>query len=678
MKFALLTALLFASLLCFAQTDSTETRFATATQATVITLSRADLERLPAASFLEVVAGAFPFLGIENIEEEFTYVVNGFVQINPNAINLSQLESISFYPGGSPLTGATLGKRGTFIISTKPTQNRFSVSTKTGLWSVRNDGFPSATLTGSGNGFFTMNEASLQRNTQKAFVSGAVSFLRDKSPEYSYTYTRTGSANSSRQFNRLRASAFGGYRFSKAAEIEGGLFYTLQPQKSQSSTKYGVGGNSTTDQSADDKTNYMSAHAGFRFTPSTRLTNFLTAEAMRTKDTLTTTTKYASSASPASLYEQRNGTRFTAFVFSDRLAWTPVNTSAINLQASLLARYRLYQYNLQYTATQSSGTNPTAFYSGTQKANSHSFSVSPSLTLCFNQWLSAQAGITYDDYQASPGKNTARKLLPDAGLKLDFSSLVNGSGLTALTLSSNYHQYVRNADRGDLLETNNRPSFSTSSYVTAYGSTDSAYTPRKNWTTDLTVALLHNRLAAKISYRVLERTLWAAVPISYAGGGPAYVYLFEPLGSKGWSTEIKAVVVEKETTKWTTQLVFYKEEYTRRLYGNGVYSQSLDPVAFDPGKAPWRGGFRTNLDVHCFFLQASLLLSFNESGTNDSGATVDDMTKYNANFLLAGYRFPLKGRMIKGLEANLQSRNLFNTKHDLTERYTGIGLSASF
>lgn len=153
MKFALSLPLLFSAALSFAQTDSVETRFATATQSTAITLTHAELQRLPATGFFELVAGAFPFLGTEGLEEEFTYVVNGFIQINPQTNNLSQLESVSFYPGGTPLTGGTLGKRGTFIISTRPTQNRFSVSSKTGLWSVKDNRLPSVTLSGLHSGF---------------------------------------------------------------------------------------------------------------------------------------------------------------------------------------------------------------------------------------------------------------------------------------------------------------------------------------------------------------------------------------------------------------------------------------------------------------------------------------------------------------------------------------------
>lgn len=674
MRFTLLALLLFVAAHSFAQTDSVETRFATATQSTVITLTRAELQRLPATGFLELVAGAFPFLGTEGIEEDFTYVVNGFVLINPNAINLSQLESISFYPGGTPLTGGTLAKRGTFLISTRPVANRFSVSSKTGLWSATNDELPSFRRSGLHSGVFSLNEFSLQRKSETAFVSGAASFLPDKSPDYLYTSaSQTGTG--SHWLNRLRASVFGGYRFGRATEVEGGLFYTLQPQRTEGAQKYQPG-NYVNNQSANDRANHAGAHAGFRFMPSPTLTNFLTAEITRAKETLDGTSQTAATNLPASFYNSKGDLRFTAFTVSNRLAWTPVNTTAINLQASLLARYRLYKYSEQYATTQSSGTNqPVAFYGSAQKTTSRSLSLSPSLLMRFSEWLSVQAGFTYDDYRGAPGKNNANKLLPDAGLRLNLAPLAKGSGLTVLELSTNYHQSVRVSEKGDLLETDDNGR----QFPGAFGYTvaDSAYVPRKVWTTALAVGVWQNRLAVKISYRMLDRTLYAAVPVPYPGG-TGYAYLFEGLRSKGWSAEVKADAVKNTAVQWTIRATLYKEEYERRQYGFGVYSQPVDRIFFDAGRAPWRGGFRTNVDVHRFFLQASLLLSFNEAGTADSGNLVDDMTKFNTAFLLAGYRLPLKGKGVKELDLNLQSRNLFGPKHDLAARYAGIGVQASF
>lgn len=127
---------LFCTSLSFAQTDSSQKAVASFTQSNVINLTRADIERLPVANFLDLVAGAFPFLGTEGLEEDFAYVVNGFVLVNPNVINLSQIESISFYPGGTPFTRGSFAKKGTFVISTKPQANRLYASTKIGLLST--------------------------------------------------------------------------------------------------------------------------------------------------------------------------------------------------------------------------------------------------------------------------------------------------------------------------------------------------------------------------------------------------------------------------------------------------------------------------------------------------------------------------------------------------------------
>lgn len=400
-------------------------------------------------------------------------------------------------------------------------------------------------------------------------------------------------------------------------------------------------------QSTNAKTAYVGAHAGFRFTPLSTLTNFFTAEVTRAKNELTGSSQSLAPGFPPYFFNTKGEARFTAFAFSNRSAWAAVNTSAINLQASLLARYRLYKSCNQYATTQAQGASvPIAFSGSAQETTNRNFSLSPSITLRFKEWLSAQAGITYETYGAATGIRHAKAWLPDAGLKINLAPLAKGSGLTLWEISSTYRRQIRASERGDLLETGNGilPYFT----GTVYGSASGDYTPRKNWVTSLALGVLHNRLAAKLSYRILDRTLWAEVPVSYPGGTSCRP-TFEFPGSKGWRLEVKAAVVEKVPAKWTTQFLFYKEEYERMQYGTGVYSIPVDPVLFDPGKAPWRSGFRTALELRRFFLQASLLFSFNEAGTADSGTTVDDMTKFNTAFLLAGYRLPWKGKAVKAL-----------------------------
>lgn len=182
MKALLLLIFPFFFVTAFAQTDSTET-FDSATYTSLISLSRTDIERLPATGFMELVQGAFPFVGsVSTVEEDYAFVTEGFVAINPNAINLSQIESIRFYPAGTALTRGSLGKKGTFVIRVRPGKNGFDFSTKTGLLLTTDNRTSNNTSFQYESGLASLNELSYRRRTDRSFFSTALSYLRSNNP----------------------------------------------------------------------------------------------------------------------------------------------------------------------------------------------------------------------------------------------------------------------------------------------------------------------------------------------------------------------------------------------------------------------------------------------------------------------------------------------------------------
>src|SRR4029079_4742956 len=168
----LFVCLLFAVTLS-AQNDSSFNSLIFPTYTSTNTLTRSDIERLPALNFLELVQGAFPFVANESIiESDYSFIVDGFSLVKPNAINISQIESIRFYPAGTNCTRGSLTKKGTFVIETRPAKNGFSFSPKTELISPTNTD-PTAVISKSSNGFYTLNDVIFRQAMPHRYLSSS-------------------------------------------------------------------------------------------------------------------------------------------------------------------------------------------------------------------------------------------------------------------------------------------------------------------------------------------------------------------------------------------------------------------------------------------------------------------------------------------------------------------------
>jgi hypothetical protein len=661
----------------FSQTDSADILLRAATYTSIASLNRGEIERLPATKFMELVQGAFPFIGnASTVEEEYSFVVNGFITINPNAINLSQIQSIQFYPAGRDLTRGSLGKKGTFVISTQPQKSGFSFSTKTGLLLAGDQNQPTALLRYN-NGFTSFNEVSYQYKGQRSHFSSAVSYLKNNQPGFLQkqpSTTRTGTSDDS----RLRVSNLGSFWLGNGWDLQGGLFLTTQPRHFAGTSNYVPAG--LEEQANKQQTLYTGAHAGLRFMLPDKISNHLVAELTYAEGEEDATINGLSGRN----YSQKtHGSQLARYYsFTDRFSWTAISGSGISLEANLLTRYRFTRGSIDgLTVGQSNGS---AYQSGFQmNTKSKSFAVSPGVVLRLKDWLTAEAGLTYDDYgHSDKGEKTYKKLLPNGGLKLELASLLKGTGISSLELSSTYQKYLTSFDRADLLGTAYRrrpPQVPTFGSIVYANPEAAIYTPSENWVSSLSLGWLQNRFTVKGSYRVYDQMINTYINSFISPGGGALVFLYEPLRSKNWSLEVKATLLDKPSKTWSVYATAFHDKYERKIYNNGMTTTTtVEALYLDAGKAPWRGGLRTAFTLNRFYLQAAALLGVNELGTKKDGTTDDDMVTYRSAFLLAGYQWPTGWKALKGMDLNVQSRNLFHRGSDGTTRYIGLGLHLCF
>lgn len=671
MKLIFVFAGVLLSSLAFSQTDTTLKSEFSYTQSSITTLTRTDIERLQATSFMDLVAGAFPFLGAEALEEEFSFVVNGFITTNPNVVNLSQLESIQFYPSGIHQTRGNLAKRGTFVINTKPEKTALTVSTKTGVSSIMEKLMSGGQLKGESKGLITQNELSYQLRDKNAFLSSGLSYLHDRSPgmQLLTADARTIVKNS---FPRLRFSNFGSYRFAKAWAAEGAFFFTSQPLTSERNTTY-LRGPANENFAADRKAKHLGLQLGLRFLPDKQFQNFFALEGTKAKEMFDENYQI-SGPNMASYFTTGNATNKTeAFVFSNLAQWKPVNTPQFGFGTSLLARYRkgITKKTTGYRSWSSTGMQSAQ---GSQsEIKSRSVVISPSLEWRLRQLLFMEAGITYDNYQTNFYlRNKKQNWLLNGGIKINLQPLANSISLSMLELSSHYQQYIRNFDQEDRLETD-LGYFPSPSPFTGMGNYEDAHKPLKNWQSSIVLGWMENRIALKANYRQLQRMMKVQYPAPWMGGGGLYLSEgLHQLNTEGWSLELSATPLKKGKQQWTIAGTITREEL--QWEASAFNPIAAETLYMDDGNAPLRGGFRSVLNLHRFFLQTNFLFTFDELAFDKKGVIVDDLDTFRSNYLLAGYRLPLKSGKAKSLEVNLQSRNFFGVNNQSMTRYMGLGL----
>lgn len=672
-------SLLFATVLS-AQTDSVFQSSIAPTFTSIHTLTRSQIERLPAVNFLELVQGAFSFMANESqFEEEYFFIVNGFVLVNPNAINISQIESISFFPAGTNLTGGSSFKKGTFVITARPEKNGLSLSTKSGLV-LANNTFPGSDIRESNNGFYSFNDLAYSRKAKNWFVSNSFAFLKNKFPGFTRANV-TSIIKTASEVRTFRLSNFGGYEFNPHWKVEGGLFLTYKPQSAKDSVDWltlPVGTSVKSNNYSDKTVDFGGAHAAIVFSPLTPIKNQFSAEITKFRE-VEKTHQDGDFISSSYMYDYKFSGRYTIYSFSDYFSWQALTTSNLQCDLSLFARYSISKNSENMFLRSMNGGQTVNASGSTSRINSKSFMTTPLVNVRVKNFLFAQAGVSYDSYINSQfAKVESRKLLPQAGVKFELAPFMRKTVFSTIEVSANYSKYLSSFENFDRFEDAYRSGtfIALSPYTTTvYPNPQlNGYAPGEHWLGSLAVGTHNDRFVFKVQYRQNKKNSIGYSLYSY-NGGATYVYQMVSYTGKAWCFELNSSIIEKEKKNWKLYTMIFRDNYSKK------YPSSIVPIdmpLLDSGKAPWRGGLKTDATFNRFFLQASVLFSFNELSYDKNGNSANDVDRFNNNFLLVGYTIPLKKTRIKNLEINAQSRSLFYSHSYPLAKYVGIGAQLNF
>lgn len=676
MKPFLLIILLMSTVFSFAQTD-TLSQDNNWPGESAITLTSQQIERLPATNLMEVLNTAFAYTGGNPlVARDYVFVVNGFVTVNPNSVNLSQIESIRFYPGNTPLTRGSLAAKGSFVITTTAADAGFSFTSKNGITTAAKESlstFGYTEVDHKQSGFFSYQELAYNYNRNRFHTSNAISFTHNPAP----TILRTFNTNSQEDgFNdkRYRFSNFTGYRFNNKLRLDAAFSYTVQRQQ-EFSAYNNVSGGGKGSREQPVRASRLSGHLSLEWRPANKFQNTLWLEVGKDLSDYEMNIDESVSGSQNYFFRLKGRYRATNYTVSNEAIWKVVQSPKFFLHPYTLLRYRHLKDENSNSSLSGMGNPPTVVTANAQKRSANGVTASPGIRFGFGKWMRADAVLAYDYYKANPSSFTSmgedKVWIPDATLEFNLLPIFNSLSIGKVNLTSHYFEFRTNQQLPDVLDVYNQfvpiRAGSTTSLLNADG-------VGRRWVNGLSFGLKEG-FDVKVGYLFeRKRVLIQMDPII---GGPQYQWVLTGLTRTGWSFEMNTMLIKKEKTKWNLQTVVFEEKLTP---SDAFFTQPGSPVLFSD-KSLWRSGLRTEIEASCFFLQASAVFSFNNVRNGASFGEKAYATDYYQNFLLAGYRLSLKNGIISQAEVNLQARHLFFKQSEEmmpVYRYVGIGFHLQF
>ncbi len=640
-------------------------------------LTEKDLAHLPFVSIMEVLNARFPFVFADPPSTSmYTFLVDGHLVLNPNAINISQIESVEFYPVSLDAGSGSLSSRGTFVIATKrlrPGNERFNVRSQTGMMFLADKTFGSSTRKGIQNEVFTHQEVAYSFNKKKFEFNVAGSFTKTGLPTFQFTEA-TSLSNQSHDLFRQRLSLFAAYRASEKLRFSLAFLGTVQQQNSAGGTEYFFP-QYKYESNAENDQSYGGATIGVEY--NTRpVSNSLQVEYSHLKSTADA--QYKIFYSPPSNNRQQDDDLTGKL---SRLA--VVNTTKGTIYTSGLTRFG-WQMILRYHESKSkinlssvmgppSGP-PTAFSTAMFKGSERTLAIMPSIGVDLKNQLFIQAGVVFDTWKNSAYLDPKKELVLPYGDIRWVAPLKDGA-VSSLHLFSTFGKSMQFNHRNDALDLYNSPGVVAPILgpVITYGEPAPGY----NWVTGVKAGFFKNWILFSVNYLRGNGFPGLTRPIPMGGS----VLEYPEVKRNGVSVDLQATIGNTKafSGKFRTMLFYdrieLKEGSARRYNANPFLNDEFSPQ--------WRGCVSLDASTGNFFMQVQGLLRFRDViyGNTQPGAEPKPESNNGLTFLVVGYSFPLNpSKPVKQLDISLQTKNLlmmkaYNADLYYGSRYIGVGMN---
>lgn len=639
------------------------------------------IAHLPFTNITEVLNGMFPYVFGDPLNaSDYNFLVDGRLVLNPNAVNVSQIAAIEFYPVYFGIGNGSLSGKGTFIIHIKHRldRNGFRIRSQAGVILPTDKSekiLPSAPIKPDKREMFTYQDIAYNYGNNDLNFTSSLSYTRNAFP--GFDNLRFGvQSNYDHGFNRIRFSNFIGYDISDKLKLTGSLSLHGHNNNYDMGTVASSDVSDTYDISA--KTLYGAGSVGAEYRWSSRLRNTLQIEYSRlNRNYQSENYYYRPSPNPDTYTNYDWTTKEKQIAVTNALRGIVNQQKNFALHWELLLRYysRKLDEHILYLNGEING-QPYQMSEGNIIRKHRSLAIMPRVGVTLNDRLFVTAGLTYDSWTndidvLTNDDDASNKVFPYAGVRWSMPAADNG--FSSLHIHTTYGKTLLRGSSSDLLDFNPNSAgyFPTYSYQ-PMPATETGY----RWVSGIDAGFLQDRLLVSLNY-FMGRNF----PAIIFGGGPDPIR-HEEVKQNGLSASVQARISDKEKFRCNLRaILFYeKNELANKALVSGIGSsfRISNPFLNDDISPQWLGSFQANISSGGVFLQAIALLRPTDGRWRQSS----DREKFNnsgLSFLSAGYRFN-SAKRLKDLEMSIQTRNLLLMKEPVsdfyTERYIGIGINA--
>ena len=647
----------------------------------VFRLTAKDIAHLPFVSIMEVINGRFPFAFADAPSAAmYTFIVNGHLVINPNAIDVSQIALIEFYPVSFDAGSGSLSSHGTIVITTKKGAtgtSRLSIRSQTGIL------FPTdkiATMPAPGsvarleNELFTYQEAGYSYNKGKLQFNISGSFTKHGVPDHQ---EESGAImqNATHDFYRQRLSIFGTYKASTRLHLSLSLLGTTQMNNSGSNSLY------ASSQTSEYKSESDNPYAGAAFAieyRSQHMTNTLQFEYARTKRELDAISIFfPQPPNPPVHNNSIYGERLSRFAVVNTTKGTFNSYGITQFGWQLMLRYHERRENTEYiTLVYPPSGPPTSVTAANSSSSERSLAAMPGFNIEVNNQLFAQVGVVYDHWRNTAYLDRDKELiLPYAAVR--WEAPVRSPGLSSLSIHSSFGKSLQFNYRMDIMDIYSLPGFAPlQGPVFALNNPS----PGVNWITGVNTGFLNNKILFSVNYLFGNGFPGVARPVP----GGTVVLEYREVKRNGLSADLVATIAERKKFSCKFRTMLFYEQVKLKEPLQGFTFRNYNPFLNDDLSPQWKGSVSLDASSGNFFLQVQGLLRFNDEGYNNfrfSGERIA-VSNHGLTFLVVGYSFPLnKSDDQKRLDISLQTKNLAVMKEPGATQYYGsryVGLGVNF
>jgi len=666
-----------------------------------------EIRRFPSPNFMDAVNGLFPWVFSPELNQnDYLFIINGFIYPDVNSISLNDIEEIMFTRDNLYGSLFHFSKRGTFLITTKTPMDRkikinFNSQYNTSWNNERSltpatfgfTGQPPAKVDDrdNKNGHYLDNHLSLSWAGKKLNVYFSAAINDQQLPRINQRIifnsgdTINGTYKASYSTQRLFLNL--GYRFSKKIEAGISADYSHNRFKDQldfdRSNPYSLG---TTHAKSQAPLNYYHVAAFINYKIVKNLTNIFWSEYLFEKadaddKTISNYTNYGNP--PVELTGTTNTKAFTKkLIIRDQLQYKlfPQSkfTGDISFTTAYIRRHPSYETFSQSYQNGGLWQESRSWFSFKEKIAT----LNPMFNFSYRQYISGYVGASF-----LVGKKVFKNVQDKdkkgiySGLELSLTPLLkNNKVITSLSLSSSYSDLPENNSTDYWL---NRSFLSNglgvSGILTVNGLNINSNELRLDRNKLLVIALnagmVNNRLRFIAQWNQLKSEELYLVRVS--SFPPFSIYVPGKVTTEAFSFALAAKIIDKSKAKWQSRL-------------NLLFPETkLDQIGTLSGSTPYRSNMRAALqnsvDYNRLFIQlnATLDLGHVYYPPNVYPQTQEKHNDGCLNYVLLGYRVPVsKPARIDNISVFIQARNLFSSERLRTlyeyDHYAGVGVNLGF